>query len=84
MTIGTRQIQAQLIQAVGLVCQAATATPVVLATKEATETGGLLQSPVPTHGDVSCSTSTTMSTETTTIEALAFLRVASRINNFKL
>ena len=35
-----------------LVYQAATATPVVSATMVAAETGGLLQSPVPTHGNV--------------------------------
>ena len=52
MTIGTLQIQALPIQAVGLVYQAATATPVVSATVGAAGTGGLLQRPVPTHGYV--------------------------------
>ena len=41
-----------LIQAVGLVYQAATATPVVSAAMETAGTGGLLQSLVPTRGNV--------------------------------
>ena len=52
MTIGILQIQALPIQAVGLVYQAATVTPVVSAAVVTTGTGGLLQSPVPTHGNV--------------------------------
>ena len=47
MTIGIHLMKALLIQAVGLVCQAATATPVVSATMDTTGTGGLLQSLVP-------------------------------------
>ena len=73
-----------IIQAVGLACQAATATPVVSTTMVAAGTGGLLQSPVPTHGGVYCTTSTSMSTVTPTIETTAFLLVASGIKNFKL
>ena len=73
-----------LIQVVSVVYQAATDTPVVSAAVGSTGTGGLLQSPVPTHGIVHCSVSTTMSTETTTIEGTAFLLVASGIRNFKL
>ena len=65
------------IQAVGLVYQAATATPVVSATMEATDTGGLLQSLVPAHGYVSCSTTTAVPTATTPVETTAFLLVAS-------
>ena len=42
-------------------------------------TGGLLQSPVPTHGHVNWTATTTMSTPTTTIESMAFLLVASGI-----
>jgi hypothetical protein len=68
-----------LIQAVGLVYQAATATPVVSTKLGTTGTGGLLQSPVPTHGDGHCSTTATMSTGTTTFEKSAFLLVASGI-----
>ena len=52
MTIGTLQMQERLIQAVGQVYQAATASPVVSTTMGSTEAGGLLQSPVPTHGGV--------------------------------
>ena len=39
-----------LMQVVGQVCQAATASPVVSATMATSATGGLLQSPVPPHG----------------------------------
>ena len=84
MTIGTRQIQALLIQAVGLVYQAASATPVVSTSMASTGTGGLLQSPVPTHGHVGWTTTTTMFTATTSIATSAFLLVASGIKNFKL
>ena len=49
-----------------------------------TATGGLLQSPVPTHGVRKLRLQTTMSTETTTIDTTAFLLVASGIKNFKL
>ena len=69
-----------LIQAVGQVYQAATATtPVVSASVDTTGTGGLLQSPVPTHGGVYCSTTSALSSEATMIEATAFLLVASGI-----
>jgi len=73
-----------LIQADLLVRQAATATPVVSAAMETAGTGGLLQSPVPTHGNVHWTTTTTMSTGTTTVGTTAFLLVASGIKNFKL
>ena len=73
-----------LIQADLMVCQAATATPVVSAAMEATVTGGLLQSPVPTLGFVLCTSTSTMFTVTTSIENTAFLLVASGIKNFKL
>ena len=43
-------METALIQADLLVYQAATATPVVSPTMGTTATGGLLQSPVPTHG----------------------------------
>ena len=81
MTIGILQIQGLLIQADGLVYQAATATPVVSPTMGATGTGGLLQSPVPTHGDVTWTTASTLSTEASTFETSAFLLVASGIKN---
>ena len=68
-----------LIQADLLVYQAATATPVVSAAVDTTGTGGLLQSPVPSHGFVDWTTSTTMSTEPTSIDSAAFLLVASGI-----
>ena len=78
MTIGTLQIQVLPIQAVGQVYQAVAAAPVVSVALLGTPgTGGLLQSPVPTHGDVVCSATTTMSTETTTVATTAFLLVAS-------
>ena len=77
MTIGILQIQALLIQAVGLVYQAAAATPVVSASMASSDSGGLLQSPVPTLGDVSWTTATTISTETTTIKTTATQLVAS-------
>ena len=84
MTIGILQIQERLIQAVGLVYQAATATPVVSTAMGATGTGGLLQSPVPTHGHVVCTTTTTMSTDSAAIDSSAFLLVASGIKNLNL
>ena len=46
---------------------------------EATDTGGLLQSPVPTHGIVGWKAATTLSAEATSIEAAAFLLVESLI-----
>ena len=64
-----------------MVYQAATATPVVSTIMETSVTGGLLQSPVPTHGNVYCTTAAAVSTETATIEAAAFLLVASGIKN---
>jgi len=73
-----------LIQVVGQVYQAATATPVVSTAMESSGAGGLLQSPVPTHGNVNWSITATMSAETTTIETTAILLVASGIKNFKL
>ena len=77
-------MQERLIQAVGQVYQAATASPVVSTTLETTVAGGLLQSPVPTRGGVYCTTSSTVSTDPTSIGATAFLLVASGIKNFKL
>jgi hypothetical protein len=73
-----------LIQAVGLVYQAAFAAPVVSTTMETTGTGGLLQSPVPTpgfpnHGIVDWAEPPTVSTEETTFDSSAFLLVASGI-----
>jgi len=65
-----------LIQAVGLVYQAATATTVISTTIYSSDTGGLLQSLVPTPGTVNWTTTTTMSPETPSIEASAFLLVA--------
>ena len=59
------------------VCQAA-ATPVVSTNLATTEAGGLLQSPVPTHGGVICTpTRTPMSTDTSAVATTAFLLVAS-------
>jgi len=55
------------------------ATPMAATTMVTTATGGLLQSPVPTLGDVDWSTTSTMSTESTTIETAAFLLAASGI-----
>ena len=40
-------------------------------------TGGLLQSLVTPHGDVNCTTTTTLSPEAATVESAAFLLVAS-------
>jgi len=73
-----------LIQAVSMAIQAATATPVVSATMGTTGYGGLLQSPVPTHGSMDWAAASAMSAEATTFEAAAFLLVASGIKNFKL
>ena len=73
-----------LIQADLLVYQAATATPVVSTSMEASGTGGLLQGLVPSPGYVCCTAPTTMSPESTTLETAAFLLVASGIKNFKL
>ena len=70
-----------LTRAVGLVYQAASASPVVSTALGTTEAGGLLQSPVPTHGYVHCTTTSTMSSETATVETTAFLLVASGIKN---
>ena len=84
MTIGILQIQGLLIQAVGLVYQAATATPVVSSTMETSDSGGLLQIPVPTLGFVTCTTSTAMLTGTPTFATTAFLLVASGIKTLYL
>ena len=73
-----------LIQAASLVYQAASATPVVSTNMDTSVTGGLLQSLVPTHGDVGWAPTTTLSAETSTIDSPAFLLVASGIKNFKL
>ena len=73
-----------LIQADLMVGQAATATPVVSAALEASGTGGLLQLPVPSHGDVGWTAATAMLAEAATLETAAFLLVASGIKNFKL
>ena len=79
----TDQAVTALIQLVLLACQAAAATPVVSTTVDSSGTGVLLQSPVPTHGFVYCTTTATMSSETTAIGSTAFLLVASGIKNFK-
>jgi hypothetical protein len=68
-----------LIRAVGQAFQAAASSPFFSTTLGSTATGGLLQSPVPTHGNVLCSSTTTMSTGTPAIESSAFLLVASGI-----
>ena len=81
MTIGTLQIQGLLIQADLLVYQAAPASPVVSTTMGSTESGGLLQGPVPTPGVVHCTTSSSVSTGSATIKASAFLLAASGIKN---
>ena len=73
-----------LMQVVGQVCQAASATPVVSATMESSVTGGLLQSPVPPLGDAYWSTNTPMSSDKPAVEASANLLVASGIKNLKL
>jgi hypothetical protein len=67
-----------LIRADSLPFQAAGATPVGSATMETTGTGGRLQSPVPSHGDVNWTT-TSMLTGTTSIVTSAFQLVASGI-----
>ncbi|GEM_PF-4009946 len=64
--------------------QAAAATPVASTAMVTTGTGGLLQSQVPTHGRLYCSTTSALSSEATTIKATDFLLVASGIKNFKL
>ena len=66
-----------LIQADLLDCQGASVSQVVSAALENTGNGGLLQSPVSTHGDVCWSTAATMSAEATAVKAAAFLLVAS-------
>ena len=70
-----------LIQADSMAFQAAYAYSVVTATLDTPVPGGLLQSPVPTRGDVYCTAATTMSTEAATVETTAFLLVASGIKN---
>ena len=70
-----------LIQAVSQAFQAATATPVISAAMDTTETGGLLQIPVPTHGILYWATTTTMSAGTAKIGAAAILLVASGIRD---
>ena len=84
MTIGIRQIQVLPIQAGGLVYQAATATPVVSATMGSTATGGLLQSPVPTLGNVYWVSTSTVSAEATTFVTSATQLAASGIKNLYL
>ena len=78
MTIGIRLIQERLIQAVGLVSQAATASSVVSA-RITTASGGLLQSQstVPTRGIVGWAAASTLSSVTTALKNTAFLLVAS-------
>ena len=73
-----------LTRAVSLAFQAATASPVVSTSMDSSGTGGLLQSLVPAHGSVHCTTPTTMSAVTPTLRAQAILLVASGIKNFKL
>ena len=77
-------MQERLIQAVGQVYQAASASPVVSTTLDSAATGGLLQSPDPALGGVDWSTATAMSPASATVETPAFLLVASGIKNFKL
>ena len=84
MTIGSLQIQERLIQAVGQASQAATATPVVSATMGSTATGGLLQSPVPTLGNVYWVSTSTVSAEATTFVTSATQLAASGIKNLFL
>ena len=69
-----------LIQAGLLVYQAATANPVIFTAMETSGSGGRLRSPVPTHGDVVCSTATPKSPGTATVKAAAYQLVASKIN----
>ena len=73
-----------LTRAVSLAFQAASATPVVSSALGTAGTGGLLQSLVPAHGYVDWAAAATVSPETSTIVATAFLLVASGIKNFKL
>jgi hypothetical protein len=68
-----------LIRADSLAFQAASATPVGSAAVEASDTGGRLQSPVPTLGGVFWSTTSTMFTDTTTVGTMASQLVASGI-----
>ena len=52
-----------LIQAVLMVFQVASTNPEVSTTMGTKVYGGLLQSPIPTRGNVSCPATTAMSTE---------------------
>ena len=82
MNTGTLQIQGAPIQVDSHVYQADIGIHSSLAaseTKGKPDFGGLLQSLVPTHGFVNCTSTTTLSTETTTVDTTAFLLVASRI-----
>ena len=81
MTFGMEVAVTALIRAVLMVYQAATAAPapVVSATKVTPGTGGLLQSPVQTHGLVIWTTISMLSHGTTTVENSATQLVASGI-----
>ena len=68
-----------LIQVVLQACQAATGFIAVSTAVEASDTGGLLQSPAPTLGIVYCTATATISTGTSTVEDMASLLVASGI-----
>lgn len=83
MTIGITQIMALLIQAVGLVCQAASSTIVVSPTKSTRVAGGLLQICflILTRGPVNWMTTTTLSGEATKVPKSAYPLVASGIKN---
>ena len=73
-----------LIQVDSMAYQAATATPVGSTSMETTGTGGRFRSPVPTLGNVNCTSATTLSTEATSFGTTASQLVASGIKNFKL
>ena len=74
MMVVTALIRADLLD-----CQGASVSLVVSAALENTGNGGLLQSPVSTHGDVCWSTAATVSAEATAVKAAASQLVASGI-----
>ena len=55
-----------LIQADLMVCRAAYSTSMVSPTMETTVSGGLLQGPVPPHGDGNWATTTSLCTDSAT------------------
>ena len=73
-----------LIQADLMAFQVAFASPGVSTTMVIAVTDGLLQSLVPSHGNVDWSKTMSMSSGATTFNTWAFLFVASGIKNFKL